>query len=504
LKKKNKKLNGKLNLKTVELNIDGMKCQSCEKIIEKEVNSINGVSEVKIDYTTGKGEVTYDAGKTKINKILGKINKRGYVSSLVGEKSIKEGKKGLKYITLTIGSLILLIGAYIILGELNFSLPVLDKNTSLFLIFVIGLLTGFHCVAMCGGFVVSYASKDAMHKRGLNLRSHILYGLSKTLSYTVIGAFFGLVGSFLTFTPFMRGVAAVFAGVFLIMFGFNMLDMFTWFRRFRLPTPNFIEKILQKRSGSSPIVTGLLNGLMIACGPLQAVYILAATSGSMYYGALYLLAFGLGTLPVLLSFGILTSFVSSQLTHRLLRFSGVVVIILGLIMLNRGLVLAGTPYDLKTVINPVINTVAVPTENSSNTVNLNPQGFQEIHMNVTAYGWSPDRFVLKKGVPVKWIIDGQKITNCNRAIQVPKLGLRFDIKPGLQTIEFTPNEAGTISWSCWMGMIPGVFIVKDDINVSNQNELQKTLDSVDVRSAESPGGSCGGSGGGCGCGGSKI
>jgi len=43
---------------------------------------------------------------------------------------------------------------------------------------------------------------------------------------------------------------------------------------------------------------------------------------------------------------------------------------------------------------------------------------------------------------------------------VPKLGLMFDVREGEQTIEFTPQEAGVIPWSCWMGMIPGSFVVQ--------------------------------------------
>ena len=111
-------------------------------------------------------------------------------------------------------------------------------------------------------------------------------------------------------------------------------------------------------------------------------------------------------------------------------------------------------------------------------------------MEVTRSGWNPSKFVLKKGVPVKWVIEGKEITGCNNAISVPKLGLDFKIKKGTQTIQFTPKETGTISWSCWMGMIPGVFVVKDEVSGSSQKELEKVV----VPS----GGSCGG---GCGCGG---
>lgn len=111
-------------------------------------------------------------------------------------------------------------------------------------------------------------------------------------------------------------------------------------------------------------------------------------------------------------------------------------------------------------------------------------------MNVTASSWAPDSFILKKGVPVKWVINGLEITSCNKAIQVPKLNLKFDIKPGLQTIEFTPTESGVIPWSCWMGMIQGKFVVTDDANPADPAESARALDSVQVQ----PGGS------GCGCG----
>jgi hypothetical protein len=128
----------------------------------------------------------------------------------------------------------------------------------------------------------------------------------------------------------------------------------------------------------------------------------------------------------------------------------------------------------------------------------NSTSFQEIRMNVSSRGWIPNKFILKTGVPVKWIIDGQQLNGCNSGIQVPALGLRFSIKPGLQTIEFTPNQAGTIQWSCFMNMLQGVFVVKDDVDLSNQQAVDSQLGNI-----QSPpqGDTCGGGGGGCGCGG---
>ena len=80
-------------------------------------------------------------------------------------------------------------------------------------------------------------------------------------------------------------------------------------------------------------------------------------------------------------------------------------------------------------------------------------------MDVVKSGFEPNHFVLRQEIPVKWVIDGKDVTECNRRIVVPKLGLEFDVKEGVQTIEFTPNETGLIPWSCWMGMLHGQFEV---------------------------------------------
>ena len=163
--------------------------------------------------------------------------------------------------------------------------------------------------------------------------------------------------------------------------------------------------------------------------------------------------------------------------------------ILGLIMLNRGLSLTGTGYDFNNIIS---RTDSVNISNSN--IFIDSEGYQVIKMDVDASGYNPSSFILKKNVPVKWVINGKQITNCNKAIQVPKLNLKFDIKEGEQTIKFTPTEEGVISWSCWMGMIQGKFIVTESGEATAEQ-----LNSAVKTSASS--GSCGmNSGGGCGCG----
>jgi hypothetical protein len=257
---------------------------------------------------------------------------------------------------------------------------------------------------------------------------------------------------------------------------------------------------------------------MIACGPLQAIYILAAGTGSMIEGAKLLFIFGLGTLPVMLGFGYFTTLISSKMTKSILKLSGIVVIILGILMLNNGLVLTGSGYDIKSVISSVSPKESFQSDSNpsltASQVVANNQNYQEIRMTVDRSGFTPNKFVLKKGVPVKWIIDGKELNGCNKGIQVPAYDLKFDIKPGEQIIEFTPTESGTIRWSCWMGMIPGTFIIKDNIDLTNTAAVNKALDSAPTQTGGScsmgaNGGSCGSptcgaaTGSGCGCGGAK-
>ena len=475
-----------------------MTCPSCEKIIAKQVLNLDGVKSVDIDYATEITQIEFDDNKTNYQQIKTAIEEKGYLCETFDKTKEKNKNSWLAWSFAAIGFVLVMYFAWQLYGSIQ--LPQISQNMGYGLLFVVGLLTGFHCVGMCGGFVVSYTAKGVKEGKKPS-QLHLSYGIGKVISYTVIGAIFGLLGSIIAFTPAMRGWAGILAGLFLVIFGLKMLNIIPALRKFKLVMPQFLNKFLRKgkkEHSNNPLIIGLLNSFMIACGPLQAIYIMAAGTGSMLEGAKLLFIFALGTLPVMLGFGYLTSIISKKATHKILKASGVIVIILGLIMINRGLSLTGTGYDYNSLTagfgsfanaNPGSDGVA-----GTDGIPIIKGGYQEIKMEVNRYGWSPDKFVLQKSVPVKWIINAKELNGCNNAIQVPKLGLNFDIKQGEQIIEFTPTETGTISWSCWMGMIPGVFIVQDEVD---GNSAGQALNEVAVPK----GGSCGASGGGCGCGG---
>jgi sulfite exporter TauE/SafE/copper chaperone CopZ len=479
------------------IKIKGMTCNNCVKHIEDALR--NKVNNVKANFIKGDVKIDYHSGKISKKRIISIIESCGYSVKFSNSPTPSFNKS--HYIAwgiVIVSVLVLVYFLYGMLDRLNLSLPEIGEKTSLLLLFLLGLLTGFHCVSMCGGFVVSYTTKNAQRgKRGM--KQHVIYGLSKTASYTIIGGLFGLIGSVFLFTPTLRGSIAVFAGLFMIAYSLSMLG-FKFFRRFQF-NAKFLSKIASSNKGtkfSGPMVTGLLNGLFIACGPLQAMYIYAAGTGSVIQGALSLMAFGFGTLPVLMGFGGLTNIISYKATRKILKISAIVVLILGIIMLNRGLALTGSGYDVNSIIS------GVGLGGITGNFIMDDDGYQVIEMHVVNSGYVPNSFTLKKGVPVRWIIYGDELTGCNNAIQVPNLNLEFDIKKGKQVIEFTAEKEGVISWSCWMGMISGTFIVTEDEGMQKyqiKSETEKTSGSC--------GGSCGSStcdlsiGSNCGCGGSK-
>lgn len=449
---------------SITFHAHGMHCQGCEHVIEHAVTRLVGVRAARANYSTETVAVDFDPRATPFAAIRASVEQLGY--RVVADAEARKGRPLAARIAMAVAALAGL--AALIFFDTRWisasGAPDISQRMSLGLIFLLGLLTGFHCVGMCGAFVLSYTAADARAGHP-SIFSHASYGAGKTLSYAAIGAAFGWLGAFIAFTPLLRGAAGIAAGAFLIVFGLNMLGLFAPLRRFRLDLPAPLQRWVAREAGGrhQPFVTGLLNGLMIACGPLQAMYVMAAGTGSALEGAKMLFAFGLGTLPVLTAFGFLATMLSGAVTHRLLRASGVIVVALGGVMINRGLILTGTGFDLVSLTgslqSPAVDSRTAQTTSAS-TAPAAP-GTQTIEMEANRFGYKPNRFTLTRGAPVKWVINATEITTCNNRIVAPSLHLEFDLKPGRQTIEFTPQEAGVIPWSCWMGMMRGAFEVVD-------------------------------------------
>ncbi|MCQ8103365.1 sulfite exporter TauE/SafE family protein [Methylomonas sp. SURF-2] len=326
-----------MSITSRHLSIGGMHCPGCEDILSQAVSALPGVRDVKVSYINAALDVEFDEAVVDEARIRACIESKGYAVSTVSTSTADKIKRTLLFLVLLI-----LVGGVAFWGKglMPGVMQQIKPHMSHAVLLGIGFLTGFHCIGMCGGFVVGYT--DPTQTKARQLLAHLSYAFGKTLSYTLLGAGFGLLGAAIAITPQMRGGVALAASVFLLIYGLKMLNVFALLRRFTLRMPKTVDRVVAdefRRPRRSALRTGLLTGLLLGCGPLQAMYIMAAGSGDPFQGGMILLLFGLGTLLPLLGFGLFASLLSHGAMRQMVRVSGLLVIAMGLMMAQRGLML---------------------------------------------------------------------------------------------------------------------------------------------------------------------
>ncbi len=446
---------------TKKIKICGMTCISCKNRIEKTLNAAEGVISADIDFPTSSLTITYDNKNIDIKKIGKFIEDLGYG---VTKPENDHGDIFEKfYIAKT---LLVIMAVYYIINRLGLTnifnaFPEAREGMGYGMLFVIGLLTSVHCVAMCGGINLSqctaYVSKTTNCDRLSNFRPSFLYNFGRVLSYTVIGGLVGALGSVVSFSGTGKGIVAVIAGIFMVIMGLNMLDVSPWLKRISLQIPAVLRlKMSEKKSGEGPFYVGLLNGLM-PCGPLQAMQIYALSTGDPVKGALSMMIFSLGTVPLMFGLGTLSSLLTKKYTVKMMKTSAVLMVVLGIMMFSNGMALSG--YAMPRL----LSSSAVAAGSAQGATAELKDGVQVVRTELSPGGYPP--IVVQSGIPVKWNIyaDRSSINGCNNRILIPDLGIEKRLEPGDNIIEFTPKKKGTIPFSCWMGMIRSQIYVYDDI-----------------------------------------
>ena len=443
-------------VKTQKLRIGGMTCVSCQNKIERKLQNTAGVKKAVVSYSTGTAEVTYDTGVISMKEITAAIEKLDY-EVLTGDQ--KNSNK-----TRLVGILIIVVAAYVLLQQFGFTqlfnaFPLAEEGMGYGMLFVIGLVTSVHCVAMCGGINLSQCipQPDANSTSKLAaLRPSFLYNLGRVISYTVVGAIVGALGSVISLTGAFKGVVQLLAGVFMVIMGLNMLGIFPWLRKLTPRMPKaFARGINKQKAGSnSPLYVGLLNGLM-PCGPLQAMQLYALSTASPLIGALSMMLFSLGTVPLMFGLGALSSVLSKRFTRKVMTVGAVLVVVLGMSMFTQGWALSG--FSL-----PELAPQSAQ-QSAQNPAKKDPQGGNagvkvengvQIVTSTLASGKYP-AITVQAGTPVKWTINAAKkdINGCNNRIFIPEYNIEYQFQPGENVIEFTPDKTGKFPYSCWMGMI---------------------------------------------------
>ena len=233
---------------------------------------------------------------------------------------------------------------------------------------LLGFAGSFHCLGMCGPIALSISERTAF--AGKRFLQHLLYFSGKTATYGVMGLLFGLFGQGLVLAGWQQGLSVAMGVIMLLLVlvslfkapWFHQNKATTWLQNKLIPAFGF----LFKRQGiSSSFLLGLLNGLL-PCGLVYIGLTAAVATGSSLYAGLYMVAFGLGTIPVMLTFLVFSQQVSFTWRARLRQLTPVLMTVVGTILILRGLDL-GIPY-----ISPMLDSLMITSGRGAEAIPCHP------------------------------------------------------------------------------------------------------------------------------------
>ncbi len=289
-----------------------------------------------------------------------------------------------------------------------------------------------------------------------------LFLVAKLAAYTLLGALLGFLGQVFYLSPMLKGLLQIAIGVFMLGNGLRILKVHPIFRYFNFEPPQSVTRFIRRTSKdadafSTPLLLGLLT-VLIPCGITQSMMALAMGLGSPMLGAAVMFAFILGTMPVFFGVTYLATKLSSLVEGYFMKIVAVVLLVLGAISVNTGLVLMGSPVSF----NALADALAPPPVQSS-PANVQTGGSSNsLVINVTNSGYSPARLVAPAGQDVHVRFVSKNTNSCALAVVIPSLNFEKVLPPtGEAGVDIPAQTAGSvIPYSCSMGMYSGQIVFK--------------------------------------------
>ena len=347
--------------------------------------------------------------------------------------------------------------------------------------FVTGLTTGgLSCLAVQGGLLASSlahqieqdyleqgsSSKKRSKNTVVQKRSNaalpiFLFLIAKIVAYTLLGILLGWVGSFLTLSPLTRAFLMIAIGIFMVGNALRMFNAHPIFRYFSIEPPKFITRYIRRTSKGTDTFTPLFLGALtvfIPCGVTQAMMAAALATGSPFTGAAMMFAFTLGTSPVFFIIAYLTTELGSRLEKFFMRFVAVAVLILGLVTLDGGLNVMGSPLSFQNLSRNLLQ-----SENSPAAQAVAPQAAapsDQLTLNVQNKGYFPQTLRAEANKEVKLSLVTNQTYSCARDFVIPALNY-YQLLPdtGSVAVNLPAQPAGTrMFFTCSMGMYTGMIV----------------------------------------------
>ncbi|EKE06072.1 MAG: hypothetical protein ACD_19C00089G0003 [uncultured bacterium] len=334
-------------MKTHVFHVSGLHCTSCKILIEDVLGKQSSVKNVRVNLKKETVEIETNDDQDSLmlaQELTSKIKPNGYTLSI--EKSVKEKQSDdVIWKALPIG-LVFLIIFFTLQKSGILNLGIGGQITPL-TSFIIGLIASVSsCLAIVGGLVLSLSAKVSQDNVS-DTKTFLFFHTGRLFSFAILGGVLGAVGSAIGISFIFTAILGLVASMVMLLLGLNLVGVFAK-NKIALPSSifNFFKKIEHKTL--TPLIIGF-GTFFLPCGFTQSMQVSALGSGSFLSGLFLMLAFALGTLPmlILLSFGS-ASFAHGKYAPLFFKSAGVVVIGLGLFALLSGLAGLG-------IIKPLFN-----------------------------------------------------------------------------------------------------------------------------------------------------
>ncbi|MDP2789140.1 MAG: sulfite exporter TauE/SafE family protein [bacterium] len=337
--------------KTHTFHISGTHCAACKILIEDVLKEHEIVLDVNVNLKRETVEIKVESDKSPeelVEILTDKIKNNGYILSLEKILGFKKDEDVI-WKAIPIGLLFLALFFWLQKsGILNFGI---SGETTPVTSFIIGLIASVSsCLAIVGGLVLSLSAKISQDEVN-DTKTFLLFHAGRLVSFAVLGGVLGMLGNAISINLTLTSILGIIASVVMLLLGLNLVGVFAK-NKIALPAGIFQKVFSVFRKIEHKTFTPLIIGFgtfFLPCGFTQSMQIVALGSGSFISGSLIMLAFALGTLPMLalFSFGS-ASFAHGKHASLFFKSAGVVVIGLGIFALLAGLAGLG-------IINPIFN-----------------------------------------------------------------------------------------------------------------------------------------------------
>lgn len=330
--------------KTYTFHVNGMHCKACVLMIDSELEELPNVDSVTASLQKHQVEVTGDFGDKTPEQIAEELSrplvKHGYSIS-VEKQSTKKNWSEFAY-AVPIAAVFALL--FVLLQKSGVINLVDASEMSYGTAFLIGLIASVStCMAVVGGLILSMSASYA--KTGDATKPQILFHIGRIVSFFILGGIIGVIGSAFALNQTSTFILSLLIGLVMLVLGLNLLEVFHFTKKLQPAMPKFISKhvlgISRFNHRFTPILVGVAT-FFLPCGFTQSMQIYTLSTGNFLSGGFTMLAFALGTLPVLalISFSSF-SMQKSPKSGIFFKTAGLIVILFALFNLISSLVAIG-------------------------------------------------------------------------------------------------------------------------------------------------------------------